>query len=73
MTVQETGKVFTSAIDAFKGNPACLASILLAGLFALLTYFSLTNERAETHEKTIEIVKILNLCMQSAITDRNNE
>lgn len=35
----------------FSGNPSCLAAILLAALFALLTYRSLREERMEMHER----------------------
>jgi hypothetical protein len=41
MSVQEeAGKVATSAIDALKGSPTCLAAILLAALFSVLTFFA---------------------------------
>lgn len=40
----------------FAGNPLCLAAVLLAAMFGLLTYFSLTTERHEAHERTMAVI-----------------
>ena len=45
-----------SAVDGLKGNPSCLAAIALAGIFAYLTYLSLTGERAEMHERQMKLI-----------------
>lgn len=54
---EQTGKTITSIADALKGNPSCLAAICLAGIFAVLTYMSLTNERAEMHERAVKMIE----------------
>lgn len=60
---EEAGKVATSAIDAFKNNPACLAAILLAAVFAILTFFALQKD-AERRSKTVDT--LLERCMPKA-------
>jgi hypothetical protein len=52
---EEAGKVATSAIDAFKNNPACLAAIVLAGLFSVLTFVGLQRD-ADRRSKTVDIL-----------------
>lgn len=54
-TVEEAGKVATSAIDAMKGNPSCLAAIILAALFALLTFYAMQRD-ADRKAKTVDIL-----------------
>src|SRR5262245_10658547 len=73
MTVPEqAGKVATSAIDAFKTNPSCLAAILLAALFAFLTYIGLQRE-AERSQKRLEgVVGILNRCLDNEHDDERS-
>lgn len=39
-----------------KANPSCLAAIILAALFAFLTYSAMTKERAEAHERAMAII-----------------
>lgn len=36
---EETGKVATSAIDALRGNPLCLAVVVLAIVMAIIAFF----------------------------------
>lgn len=52
---EEAGKVATSAIDALKNNPACLAAIILAALFACLTFFALQRD-ADRRAKTTDLL-----------------
>lgn len=40
----------------FAGNTLCLAAVLLSGMFGVLTYFSLTAERHEAHERTMAVI-----------------
>lgn len=56
---EETGKVATSAIDAMKGSPSCLAAILLAAIMAILTYFALQARDQRSHE---EFLAVVNAC-----------
>lgn len=52
---EEAGKVATSAVDAFKNNPACLAAILLAMVFAVLTFLAFQRD-ADRRSKTADLV-----------------
>lgn len=57
MTIpEEAGKVATVAIEAFRGSPACLASVGLAALFAVLTYMSMLDERGEFHARQMALI-----------------
>jgi hypothetical protein len=59
---EEAGRVATSAIEGLKTNPSCLAAILLAALFALLTFFALQGEERRAHDRMMEISKLLHAC-----------
>lgn len=52
---EEVGKVTTSAIDAMKGSPSCIAAIILAGLFAVLTFYGLQRD-ADRRAKAVDIL-----------------
>jgi hypothetical protein len=52
---EETGKVATTAIEAFKNNPACLAAILLAALFAVLSFYGMQRD-ADRKSKTADLL-----------------
>jgi hypothetical protein len=63
---EEAGKVATSAIDAMKANPSCLAALIVVGIFAALSFFG--NQRdAERKTKTIDI--LLNRCYPAPAGD----
>jgi len=47
--------VVTDLIHALKTNPACLAAILLAAMFAILTYLALQND-ADRRSETVNMV-----------------
>lgn len=53
--VEEAGKVATSAVEALKTNPSCLAAIMLAALFAGLTFYALQRD-ADRRAKTTDIL-----------------
>lgn len=52
---EEAGKVATSTVDALKGNPSCLAAIMLAGIFAVLTYVAFQRD-ADRRAKTVDLL-----------------
>lgn len=56
MIEEEAGKVATSAIDALKGSPSCLAAILFAVIMAILTYFALRDEQTKMHERQMLMI-----------------
>lgn len=54
---EEVGKVATSAIDAMRSNPACLAALILAAMFVGLIYFHTQREgdrRAHLFDEVME-------------------
>ena len=54
---EEAGKVATSAIDAMKAQPICLA-LLIGWLMTLgFSYFALQRERDRTHEESKAIIE----------------
>lgn len=50
------GGIASDLAAGLKQNPSCLAAILLAALFAFLTYHALTGERQEAHERAMAII-----------------
>ena len=60
---EEAGKVATSAIDAMRSNPSCLAALLVVAIFAVISFIA--NQRdAERKTKTIDI--LLTRCVPAA-------
>jgi hypothetical protein len=53
--VGETREVATSIVDAFKNNPTCLAVVVLASLFSVLTFFALQRD-ADRRSELLKIV-----------------
>lgn len=53
----ETGKVVTSVIETFKGNPTCLAVTVLAGIFAALTFYALQRSDQRSHDARIMLLE----------------
>ncbi|WP_042778893.1 hypothetical protein [Sinorhizobium fredii] len=64
-----TGIVATVA-DSMKGNPSCLAAILLAGIFAVLTYFALQADAQRAHER---FEAVMAACFADGPPRRNKE
>lgn len=54
---EEAGKIAANAVEGLKTNPSCLAAIALAAIFAVLTYFSLTAQRTEAHERQMMMLE----------------
>ena len=50
---EETGKVATSIVEGLKTSPSCLAAIILAAMFALLTFYALQRD-ADRRSKTVD-------------------
>lgn len=46
-----------SVTEAMKGNPSCLAAIMLAALFGLLNHFSIVGEREEMQERQMALIE----------------
>jgi hypothetical protein len=55
MTLDAGKEVAHSVIDAFKGNPLCLAAIVLAGLSTGVLYLAMERE-ADRKSRTADIV-----------------
>ena len=60
-----TGAV-SSVADNMKGSPACLAAVVLAGLMAILTYFTLRDDQNRSHEREMArtniVMKLIAAC-----------
>lgn len=52
----DSGKTVSSVANAMRSNPSCLAAIILAAFFALLTYQSMRAERAESHARQLALI-----------------
>lgn len=64
MTLPEAGKVASEAIAGLKNNPSCLAAIVLAGVFAFLTYLALQREAERSQGRMETVVNLLNRCLE---------
>lgn len=53
--IEESAKVATTVVEGFKNNPACLAAILLAALFAVLTFYAMQRD-ADRRARTVDIM-----------------
>lgn len=74
MTIPEhVGKVATSAIDALKVNPSCLAAILLAAIFAVLTFLALQNQVERDTARLAATMQLLQSCMSNAVPKRHDD
>jgi len=52
---EEAAKAATSAIDAMRTNPSCLAALMLAAMFSMLSYYN--NQRDdEQRSRTLDIL-----------------
>lgn len=52
---EEVGKVATVAIGGFRDNPLCLAAVVLAAFFGLLTFWAYQKD-ADRRAKTADIL-----------------
>lgn len=53
--IEDAGKVASDTVAAFKGSPSCLAAILLAAIFAFLTFYALQRD-ADRRAHTVDIL-----------------
>jgi hypothetical protein len=62
MTIpEETGKVATAAVDAMKGNPLCLAVVVLVLGLSTLIYF---RQSAREHDQALAMQSVIERCME---------
>jgi hypothetical protein len=52
-----TGSSFKHLLDSMRGNPSCIAALMMAALFAILTYWTLSAERREMHERQLKLIE----------------
>lgn len=62
--------VAKTAVEGFKNNPACLAAILLAGAFGVLTFYGLQRD-ADRRSKTVDL--LMERCFPSADSEGPKE
>ena len=60
---EEAGKVANSAIEAMKGNPLCLAVVVLVIVMAFIAYL---REKEEQHNRTVAFTTLIERCMEPA-------
>lgn len=64
MTIpEETSKVATSAIDALKGNPLCLAVCVLVIVLAIIAYL---RESHAQEDRLQMVTALVERCMEPA-------
>jgi hypothetical protein len=54
---EEAGKVATTAIDALKAQPVCLALLIGWLMTSGFSFFALQRERDRTHEESIAMIQ----------------
>jgi len=60
---EQAGKVATSAVDALKGNPLCLAVVLLTIVLSVLSFY---RERHSQEERSKVVTELVERCMEPA-------
>ena len=60
---EQSGKVATSAIEAMKGNPLCLAVVLLTITLSVIAYL---RESAQGAGRQAVITSLIERCMEPA-------
>lgn len=66
MTIPEqAGKVATSAIDALKTNPSCLAALAVVALYGVLQYFESEHQNDRMIARTQQIGELLDRCLSA--------
>lgn len=64
MTIPEqAGKVASSAVDAMRGNPLCLAVVVLTLVLSLIAYF---RDVAAANDKAQIVTTLIERCMEPA-------
>lgn len=63
---EQVGKVASGTVDALKTNPSCLAAIILAALFAILTYIAMQREAERYNARVETMMSLINRCMDEA-------
>jgi hypothetical protein len=58
---EEAAKVATSAVDALKTNPLCLAVVLLTIVLAILSFY---RERHSQEERSRIVTELVERCME---------
>lgn len=61
---EQAGKVATNAIDAMRGNPSCLAALLVVALYGLLNYFENERQNERIEQRVAEVSRLLDTCFK---------
>lgn len=62
MTLPELGKAVSGTVDAMRHNPSCLAAIILAGIFAFLTFLAFQREAERQNQRMQAAIAIIERC-----------
>lgn len=60
---EQAGKVASSAVDALRGNPLCLAVVVLMIVLSIIAYF---RDSAAQTQKTQIVTTLIERCMEPA-------
>lgn len=55
--LEQASKTMVGVAESFRNNPSCLAAIILAGLFAILSHLSLLNEREDMQKRQMALIE----------------
>jgi hypothetical protein len=59
---EQAGKIATSAIEAMRGNPACLAALLVLTMVSILQYFEAERRDDRAMRRETDVMTLLNRC-----------
>jgi hypothetical protein len=54
----QASEVVKSVTEGFKGNPSCLAAIILAGIFAVLTYLNMQHDEQRAQARFDKVIAL---------------
>lgn len=63
---EEIGSTAREAVKSVGSNPSCLAAILLAGIFAFLTYLAAQREAERYNSRIAHAMALLDKCIVDA-------
>jgi hypothetical protein len=62
---EQAGKVATSVVEGLKNNPSCLAALAVVALYGVLQYFESENQNRRMMDRTQEVGKLLQECLDN--------
>lgn len=66
-------EVARETVDGLKRNPSCLAAIILAGVFAFLTYLAMQREAERAMVRMTTVTGLLDRCLDGHAEGGNGQ